>query len=682
MEIFVHPEGNDAWSGTSPSLQDLNGPFRSPVRAQLAVRELKAKNKGLTESVTVWFAPGSYPLTTSWLFTPDDSGTRNCPVIYAARQDAGSARITGGRRITDWTRRSDGLWTAIPDRLAINRGFQQLFLNGRRITRARIPHDGYFEMVDFTAFNDPRSFKYRPGDIRKFRNFQDVQVLILRSWDDARLFIKRLDETNGIVCFTGPTMPDHADGSFHGRRDEGPHAKYFLDNVFEGLDAPGRWYFDKSYDMLYLRPDDGLDPNDAEIVVPLCQQLLDVTGWEGCPVEHIEFQGLTFEHADWSIEPGGYSGIQSDLVPAAIRFEHAAHCAFRGNAVARVGGYALSLGEGCQWNEILENEIYDAGSGGIKSGEVPTPDAVIPAANGKLPDYPPAKHNNCNTFSRNHIHHCGVVYPGAVGIWIGQSSDNVISHNTLHDLTYTGISVGYMWANVETRCKRNRIERNEIFRVMQLMNDGAGIYMLGRSHGTVVQHNVIYGCRPAFTNNARGIYLDESISGVTVRNNVTYDTGDGAMLLHICWDNIIENNLFLESFVSQMYFCFEKGPSIGQRNVIRRNVFAFSRPESLLYQTYMTPDPANCRIEDNLVQCPEGRTLIKINLDEKGEWMKEAIIEDVRRHGLDTTSAFVSGGVIDPRNLCLLDAAALEKVGFVPFEIELSGLIQYIREKK
>ena len=56
--------------------------------------------------------------------------------------------------------------------------------------------------------------------------------------------------------------------------------------------------------------------------------------------------------------------------------------------------------------------------------------------------------------SDNHIHDIGLVFPPAVGVWVGQSSRNVIAHNHIHDLYYTGISVGWTRSSMPAFVRR------------------------------------------------------------------------------------------------------------------------------------------------------------------------------------------------------------------------------------
>ena len=99
--FYVSSYGSDGNPGTYAL------PFASIKQAQRAIRKVKAQ--GLTAPVTVWIEPGYYELQREnppgpIVFTPEDSGTAQYPIAYVASGSSGSTVISGGVRVTGWTR--------------------------------------------------------------------------------------------------------------------------------------------------------------------------------------------------------------------------------------------------------------------------------------------------------------------------------------------------------------------------------------------------------------------------------------------------------------------------------------------------------------------------------------------------------------------------------------------------
>ncbi|MGB2865271.1 MAG: hypothetical protein WBC05_18220 [Sedimentisphaerales bacterium] len=86
-EFFVSPDGSDANPGT------IAQPFATILQAQQA-----ARNAAGTEPVTVNLRRGTYYLAEPVVFTPEDSGTQDNPVIYRAYEKE-QVRVSGGRRL-------------------------------------------------------------------------------------------------------------------------------------------------------------------------------------------------------------------------------------------------------------------------------------------------------------------------------------------------------------------------------------------------------------------------------------------------------------------------------------------------------------------------------------------------------------------------------------------------------
>ena len=144
LKLYVAPGGNDAWSGrlAAPDAPRQDGPLATLQGARDALRCLKAKGP-LRQPVRVTIAEGVYPLGEPIDFTPEDSGTAQCPILYTG-QPGRRAVLSGGRAITGWKRQGDRFCVEIPEVRSGKWYFSELWIDGQRRTRARSPNQGYF----------------------------------------------------------------------------------------------------------------------------------------------------------------------------------------------------------------------------------------------------------------------------------------------------------------------------------------------------------------------------------------------------------------------------------------------------------------------------------------------------------------------------------------------------------
>ena len=138
LTLHVRPGGDDHWSGALalPNADRTDGPLASLEGARNRIRALRHDQKTPPGPITVQFATGTYPISGPVVFEPADGGTADAAVVYQAEPGA-SPVLDGGRAITGFSRKADGRWMAKVPGLAGGRwSFEQLFVNGRRATRA------------------------------------------------------------------------------------------------------------------------------------------------------------------------------------------------------------------------------------------------------------------------------------------------------------------------------------------------------------------------------------------------------------------------------------------------------------------------------------------------------------------------------------------------------------------
>ena len=148
-----------------------------------------------------------------------------------------------------------------------------------------------------------------------------------------------------------------------------------------------------------------------------------------------------------------------------------------------------------------------------------------------------------NIVDNNLIHDGGKIDPGAVGVWIGRTSYNRVSHNEICDLCYTGISVGWSWGYAPPSAHHNLVELNHIHDIGRgLLGDMGGIYCLGDSPGTVLRNNLVHDVYDYHTG-ALAIYTDEGSTGIVIENNIGYGTTYANFHQHYGRENVVRNNI-------------------------------------------------------------------------------------------------------------------------------------------
>jgi hypothetical protein len=523
----VAPGGSDENPGT------LERPFATIVKARYAVRALIAA--GLEADVTVSLREGTYRLDEPLTFGPEDSGSEEHAITYAAHADENVAIsggraisevvITGGRAITRWKRTQGQIWTTEVPGVREGKWYpRHLWVNGRRAVRARTPNadadPSHLQLkgVDLSEDRARFTLTLEPGVLGDWQNPSDVEVMIAGNWAINRKRVQEIDPAASRVVLAPPHK--------HGPRYIFPSPGRWccFENARDLLDQPGEWYLDRTSGVLSYWPREDDDMTRAQAVAPVLEQLVLVTGTREKPVRNLHFQGLRFEHTTWQIPPVGYMGIQAchygehehpgrrwKHVPAAVCFTDAQACSVEDCVVARLGGTGVELSDRCRDCTIRGNHVFDASANGVMVGGA-RDEADVP------------KHNEV---TNNHVHGCGREYYGAIGIWVGFAQATAISHNLVHDLPYTGISVGWQWNPEPTSCKENLIEDNHVHDVMNRLCDGGCIYTLGFQPGTVIRGNHLHDVhRSPFAQGApnNGMFIDQGSKGYLFERNVIYNT--------------------------------------------------------------------------------------------------------------------------------------------------------------
>jgi hypothetical protein len=652
--LYVSPQGNDAWSGrlAKANNERTDGPKASLAGARDEIRKFKAQGP-LKEPVQVVVAAGTYTLAEPFVLTPQDSGTKDCPITYQAA-DGAKPLFSGGRIITDFQPGKDGIWQVrIPDVAQGKWYFEQLFVNGQRATRARTPNKWYHYMGETSEIpiegkqgQYRRTTPVRPDALEPLRELtsreiHDVTLVAYHKWCITRRYLTDIDTAANIIVTVGEQLKSYSDWP--------SNTRFHLENFKTALDAPGEWFLARD-GMLYYKPRPGEDMTTAEVAAPVVEKLVIFEGnaEAGQFVKHIKLKGLTLHHNRYVLPQAGYAPFQAAYATeAAVMADGARNITLEDCEIGHIATYGVWFRQGCRDCRLERSYIHDLGAGGVRIGE------------GAIRPDEPSRTSHI-TVDNNIIRTGGRIYTSAVGVWIGQSADNTLTHNEIADFFYTGISVGWRWGYAESLGKRNTIRFNNVHHIgWGVLCDMGGIYTLGPSEGTVVSDNIFHDVY-AYSYGGWGLYTDEGSTGIVIENNLVYNVKTG---------------------------CFHQ--HYGKENIIRNNIMAFSK----LYQVQATrvEEHLSFNFQNNIVYYTEGVLLsgpwtqVRINMDNNCYWNAAGkavdfvgkTLDDWRKEtGHDKTSIVADPLFVDPQNFDFHlkpDSPAL-KLGFKPFDYTKAGV--------
>ncbi len=539
--IYVAPTGEDANAGS----QDQ--PFATLVRAQQAARSIAGK-----EAVTVILRGGIYYLPAVWVFTAEDSGSAEAPVVYQAAADE-VVVLSGGRRLAlNWETHTNGIFRArTPPGLLLD----QLFINGERQPMARYPNFDPQQPVmggyAADAFSRERAGRWTAPAGGFIHAMHDSL------WGGFAYVITGKD-AQGIVTF---------EGGWQNNRRAPMHRDFrYVENIFEELDAPGEWFHDPNSNTLYFYPPAGLDLAHATIEIVRLRHLIEFNGLPAKPVKFITLRGFTFRHAartfmdtkepllrsDWTIYRGG-----------AVLIHGAEDCSLADCTFDQVGGNAIFVNGYNRRVTIRGSLIRDCGGNGIAF--VGDPKAVrnplfeyhqrqryeaIDQTPGPQTDNYPA---DCGVEDCL-ITRIGRVEKQAAGVQISMARNITVRHCSIYEVPRAGINIS------EGTWGGHLIEGCDVFETVLETGDHGSFNSWGRDRYWELEHvpagelaklALLDAVQPVVLRNNRwrcdhgwDVDLDDGSSNYEIYNNLFLNGGlklrEG--FHRKVWNNIMVNN--------------------------------------------------------------------------------------------------------------------------------------------
>ena len=580
IDIYVAPGQGGKELGTAAD------PYHSIGTAL----EAAEKYAGL-EPVFILLRDGIYYLDNTLVLGPEMSGTANNPVCIKALNE-GQAVLSGGKELKlDWGEYKDGIYMSqVVDKQLID----QLFINGKREEMARypnaIPGKNVYDCWDLShdpepdPENDPLSEKRIAG----WSNPEGAYLHAMHRslWGDMHWLVKGKDGKGELIM----------EGGWQNNRPSPKHARYrYIENIFEELDAPGEWFYDKKESRLYYYPLSGTDLSAAKVEIVRLSHLIELNGTIEDPVQHVFFEGIVFKHtarvfmdnkepllrSDWTVYRGG-----------AVTFNGAEHCSISKCEFDQLGGNSIFVNNYNRHLTITACYIHDGGANGIAF--VGDPNAVrnpifrygpqnyseLDLDPGPKTDNYPA---NC-TVSDCIIARTGRTEKQTSPVQISMSFRITISHCSIYDVPRAGVNIseGTFGGHILEHCDifntvletgdhgsfnswgRDRFWDPDV----QLMNQHVAINpdlpFLDMVEPSIIRHNRVR------CDHGWDIDLDDGSSDYRIYNNLLLN---GGIKLREGYRRIVSNNIVLNNGLHPHVWPSDNG------DVFRHNiVFAAHRP--------------------------------------------------------------------------------------------------------
>ena len=518
-----------------------------------AVRHAREMRRlGQATDVTIHLAPGTYFLYEPLRLRSEDSG-----LTIAGN----NAVISGGLKISNWKKQGKLMVADVPDFNGRPIDFRQLWVNGSKAVRARnVPvgyadgNDPFEEMPRIRAYDKKNRILWVPKTaVAKILNAPYAEMILHEMWCTSNLRIKSIDiqGDSAAVRFHNPEAKLQFEHPWPSPMtpDTGHPSPFYLANAKELLDEPGEWYHDIRAHKLYYMPRQYETVREA--IVPVLETLVDVVGSAERPVRNITMKGIIFSHTTWMrpsekghvpLQAGMYLTEAYKLRPqidrpnnhkldnqgwlgradAAVELRYTEDVNFDGCRFEHLGGSGLDYVFACRRGTTTHCTFADIAMNGYVCGSF-SPEGLET----HLPYAPTDFREVCTgqAVSDCDFHDVTNEDWGCVAIAAGYVNGITIDHNTIHDVSYTGISLGWGW-NRDSVCMRdNHVHANLIYNYAQHMYDCAGIYTLGNQPGTVISENVVRDiAKPSYVHDPNHwfyLYTDEGSSNITIRDNWT-----------------------------------------------------------------------------------------------------------------------------------------------------------------
>lgn len=408
------------------------------------------------------------------------------------------------------------------------------YVDGKRIPQAAAEsYINPFEFANFADRDDPENYRgvYVPLSLAqqlKDADLTDCELTVHVEWECHTMQLESIDFTDtaaheGVTYVRAKPIPSQMYTFVKGMNPIlGIKERVSILSNHERFLQPGTFTYNSKTGVLLYCPAGSIAGQRLEI--PLAEQLLIIRGMEGVHLDGLTFTGTTSGY----VCDNGYMAGQANNEARAGRLPHAALL------TENVRDFAMT---GCRFTELGGNGVLMTGrSVKVRVGKCLFENIGMSALSIGNPSTvweDPDNQNISVSVENNVFRHIGYEYPTSVGFYMGMVDGLRFTRNTMHETAYSAVSVGWGWVQVpyelgeKVNIRDAEIAYNRITDYMQILRDGAAIYVLGANCTAAYgrRFNFMhdnYAERELFRDTSkRGYYMDGSASNWEVWDNVT-----------------------------------------------------------------------------------------------------------------------------------------------------------------
>jgi hypothetical protein len=566
QNIFVSIKGNDQNNGS------ISHPLASLAQAIVLAKKSHSKN------IHIQLREGTFYLNTPIQIDADVVKDKS---LHISAYQNEQVQLSGARQLfVKWERYNDHIYAA---KINIDFAPDALYINDQPAILSRYPN----YQTTARVFNGVASDAIGKERVQSWGNPKGgyLHAMHAGEWGSFHYRILEKDSVGNLI----------KEGGWQNNRPSPLHDQLrFVENIFEELDAPNEWFFDKNTSMLYYFPAKQLDLNRATIALTKLQNLITIKGKENQPVKHLKISNIHFvqtnrtlfeKHepllrSDWQLHRGG-----------AIVLENTAHLQIEHCVFTQLGAHAIMVSGYNKNTTIKNNHMYNIGQSGIcfigDTAAVRNPLFAYNALPFITLDVAPGPKNNKfpeNALVENNlIHDIGQIEKQATGVEISMSQYIRVKNNTIYNTPRAGINIGDgTWGG-------HIIEFNDVFNTVLETGDHGAFNSWGRDRywnanraymDSITTANpaliLLDAVKPTIIRNNRfrcdhgwDIDLDDGSSNYEIYNNICLN---GGIKLREGFYRMVENNIMINnSFHPHVWF--NNSGDIFRKNIVTRNYY-------------------------------------------------------------------------------------------------------------